>query len=263
MAEYSPLADIKRDHITKLVGKGMREDGRRLDEQRPLEVETGIVSSAEGSARVRLGNTQVLVGIKMSVGEPFADTPDRGVLTTNAELIPMASETFERGPPGEKAIEIARVVDRAIREGQAIDLKAMCLEPGKAVWILFVDIHVLDYDGNLFDAATIGALAALKTTIVPAKQFGRGEDFPLPLLHLPVACTAVKIDGAVLIDPTFDEELVASARLTVATIENGHLCAMQKGHGGSFQTEEVFSIIETARSIGDRVRARLPGAGAS
>lgn len=257
MAEYSPVADIKRDHILKLIGKGVRPDGRRLDEQRPLEVQTGVISSAEGSARVRLGNTQVLVGIKMSVGEPFADTPDRGVLTTNAELIPMASETFETGPPGEEAIEIARVVDRAIREGQAIDLKALCLEPGKAVWILFVDIHVLDYDGNLFDAATIGALAALMTTKVPAKQFERGEDFRLPLQHQPVACTAVKIDGSVLVDPTFDEESIAAARLTVATVETGHLCAMQKGHGGSFRFEEVLHVVEAARRMGEQIRARL------
>jgi exosome complex component RRP42 len=251
------VADLKRDHIAKLLDKGMRTDGRKFDEMRPLKVETNFIGSAEGSARVRLGSTEVVVGVKLILGEPFPDTPNTGVLTTNAELIPMASDTFESGPPDQESIEVARVIDRGIREGHAVDLEKLCIEPGKQVWIMFVDVHVLDYDGNLFDAANIGANAAFKTAIVPAKRAGKGEDYPLPVLHQPISVTAVKIDGKILIDPTHDEERVADARFTVATIETGNLCAMQKGLNGSFTVDEVRKIVSMSRKIGDEVRAKF------
>jgi len=251
------MADLKRDHISKLLAKGVRTDGRKFEEMRPLKIEPSYVGSAEGSARVTLGKTQVVVGVKLIMGEPFGDTPNTGVLTTNAELIPMASETFESGPPDEVSIEVARVVDRGIREGHAVDLEKLCMVPGKEVWIMFVDVHVLDYDGNLFDAANIGANVAFKSAVVPAKRAGKGEDYPLPVKHQPISVTAVKIDGKLLVDPTHDEERVADARLTVATNENGNLCAMQKGLNGSFTLEEVMKIVDLSAKIGAEIRAKI------
>ena len=251
------VADLKRDYISKLLAKGQRVDGRRFDELRPLTIETNFIGSAEGSARVRLGDTEVVVGVKLVTGEPFPDTPNTGVLTTNAELIPMASDTFEGGPPDQESIEVASVIDRGIREGHAVDMSKLCIQPGKEVWIMFVDVHVLDYDGNLFDAANIGANAAFKSTIVPAKRAGKGEDYPLPVLHQPISITAVKIDGKILVDPTHDEERVADARLTVATIETGNLCAMQKGLDGAFTLEEVLKAVDASRRIGAEVRSKL------
>ncbi len=251
------VADLKRDYIIKLLAKGARADGRRFDELRPLTVETSFIGSAEGSARVRLGGTEVVVGVKLILGEPFPDTPNTGVLTTNAELIPMASDTFEGGPPDQESIEVARVIDRGIREGHAVDMAKLCIEPGKKVWIMFLDVHVLDYDGNLFDAANIGANAALKTAIVPAKRANLGEDYPLPVQHQPISITAVKVDGKILVDPTHDEERVAEARLTVATLESGNLCAMQKGLSGAFTLDEVMKIVDTSRRIGAEVRSKL------
>jgi exosome complex component RRP42 len=122
---------------------------------------------------------------------------------------------------------------------------------------MFVDVHVLDYDGNLFDAASIGANAAFKTAMVPNKAAGLGEDIPLPVKHQPISITVVKIDGKLLVDPTHDEERVADARLTVATIETGNLCAMQKGLSGAFTLDEVFKVVETSSRIGAEIRSRL------
>jgi len=251
------MADLKRDHIAKLLSKGVRADGRKFDEMRQLNIQTNYIRSAEGSARVQLGNTDVVVGIKLIVGAPFGDTPNTGVLTTNAELIPMASETFESGPPDRESIEISRVVDRGIREGHAVDMTKLCIEPGKEVWIMFLDVHVIDYDGNLFDAANIGANAALKTAVVPAKRAGKGEDYPMPVQHTPISLTAVKIGEHILVDPTHDEERVADARLTVTLLENGNLCAMQKGLSGAFSMDEVFRIIDMSKKLGAEVRSKI------
>jgi exosome complex component RRP42 len=250
------MADLKRDHIVKLLSKGVRIDGRKFDEIRPITIEKNYIMSAEGSARVHLGNTDVIAGVKLIVGQPFGDTPNKGVLTTNAELIPLASETFESGPPGRPAIELARVVDRGIREGQAVDMEKLCIEPEKEVWIMFVDIHALDYDGNLFDAANIAAMSALKSAVVPAKRANKGEDYPLPVMHEPISVTAVKIGEHILVDPTYDEEIVADARLTVATNEKGDLCAMQKGGEGSFTVDEVFMMVEQSKRLGAEVRSK-------
>jgi len=248
------ISQIKKGHIHKLLSMGRRMDGRAADEYRPIIVETGIIESAQGSARVKVGGTDVGGGGKMDIGSPFADTPDRGVLTTNAELIPLASPTFESGPPDPSAIELARVIDRGIRESEMIDLQKLCIVEGEEVWINFVDIYVLDYDGNLFDACFYGAVAALKNTIVPAEEHGKGENYPMPLSHFPIQTTAVKIENSILFDPTLDEEKVADARLSVTTDENGDLRAMQKGLAGALTLDEVKSIIDTSLRLSKGLR---------
>ncbi len=248
---------IKRDYISKLAEQGKRIDGRRFDEYRKIEIETNVVNKAEGSARVKIGNTQVLTGIKMDVGEPYSDSPESGVLTTAAELIPLASPDFEAGPPRENAIELARVVDRGVRESEVIELDKLCLEPGEKVWIVFIDIHILDYDGNLFDAASLASLAALSTTIVPAARLEVGEDYQLLLKEPPISCTSVKFDNFVVMDPSLDEEEIADARLTVATDKNGDIRAMQKGLNGSFTREEIQKVIKVSLDNGREIRKQL------
>jgi len=251
------ISELMRAHIYRLAEKGERVDGRALDEPRKLTVERRFVETAEGSTRVRLGNTDVLVGIKMSIGEPYPDTPNTGVLSTSLELVPMASPTFEAGPPSPQAIEIARVVDRGIRESKMVNMEKLCIVPKEKVWVMFIDIHVLDYDGNLFDASSYGAVAALATTVVPAKAQGLGEDFPLPVEHWPVSVTFAKIKDVLLVDPNLDEERMADARLTVTTDENGDIRAMQKGLSGSFTYDEVKRMIETAIRVGRQIRPQL------
>ncbi|MBQ5483192.1 MAG: RNA-binding protein, partial [Candidatus Methanomethylophilus sp.] len=121
------ISQIKRDHIVNLLAKGTRTDGRTPTDIREIQITTNCIESADGSARVKLGNTEVIAGVKIIPGSPFPDTPNSGVLTTGAELIPMAHASFESGPPGEDAIELARVVDRGIRESGMIDVKQLCI----------------------------------------------------------------------------------------------------------------------------------------
>jgi exosome complex component RRP42 len=248
------LSSLKKDYIYKLARQNKRIDGRAFDEYRKITIETGLIKKAEGSAKVRLGNTQVLAGIKMDVGEPYPDSPNSGVLTTTAELIPLASPDFEAGPPDKDSIELARVVDRGIRETEVIDLDKLCIEEGEKVWIVFVDIHVLDYDGNLFDASSLAALAALSITKVPAEKFELGEDYPLPVRDPPISCTFAKFNDAIVVDPNLDEEIVAEARLTVATDKESNIRAMQKGLSGGFKVEEVKKIIKTSLNTGVHIR---------
>ncbi len=251
------VSDLMRAHVYRLASTGQRVDGRALDEPRKLSLERTYVKTAEGSARAKLGNTDVLVGIKMSVGEPYPDTPNTGVLSTSVEMVPLASPTFEAGPPRPDAIELARVVDRGIRESKMVNMEKLCITPKEKVWVMFIDIHVLDYDGNLFDACSYGATAALGSTVVPAKTQGLGDDFPLPVEHWPVSVTTAKIKDVLFVDPALDEERMSDARITVTTDENGDIRAMQKGLSGSFTYDEVKRIIETAQRVGRGIRPLL------
>lgn len=247
------IAEIRKDYIYSLAKRRERADGRAFDEYRPIQVEMGLIAKAEGSARVKIGNTQVLVGIKLQPGEPFPDAPDMGVIITNVELVPLASPSFEPGPPDENAIELARVVDRGVRESGAIDLSQLTLPDGK-VWLLFIDVHVLDHDGNLMDASALGALAALLDTKMPSERYGYGPDAPLPIKEYPVAVTAVDLDGEIMLDPSLDEETIASSRITVISGLQGALAGMQKSGTGTLSVEEIPSVVKLASSKAIQIR---------
>ncbi|MBR4245033.1 MAG: RNA-binding protein, partial [Candidatus Methanomethylophilaceae archaeon] len=84
------MSEIKRDHMMKLIAEGKRLDGRSVTDVRDIQVVTNVIESADGSARIKMGKTEVIAGVKIIPGTPFPDTPNIGVLTTGAELIPMA-----------------------------------------------------------------------------------------------------------------------------------------------------------------------------
>ncbi len=259
------MAGIMRDHIINLLKEGKRVDGRGLEDYRDLEIKVNVIEKAEGSAWVRLGNTQVLVGIKVDMGEPFPDLPDRGVITTNVELVPLASPNFEPGPPDENAIELARVVDRGIRESGAVELDKLVIVPGKLVRVIFVDVHVLDHDGNLLDATGIGAIAALLSTRIAKVVYNEETDEvevldeyePLPVSRIPIPVTFAKIGSTILVDPVLDEERVMDGRITITTDENARISSVQKGEGGSFKLEEVMYAVDTAIEKASEIREKV------
>lgn len=244
---------VRQKRIAQLIARGKRLDGREPTDYREIQIESGFIERAEGSARVRLGKTEVLVGTKIEAGEPFADTPNEGVLTVNAELVPLASPTFEPGPPDERSVELARVVDRSIRESKAIALEDLCVEPGKKVFVVFVDVYVLNHDGNLIDASALAALAALVNTKMFNYEVKEGEIKikpgykPLPLRNYPVAVTHAKIGDKLIVDPWLEEEQVMDARLTLGIEKDGKVCATQKGGDGYFTPQEVFEASKIAQ----------------
>jgi len=256
----SIMVRVKQKQIAQLVSLGKRLDGRGLTDYREIQLEVGVAGRAEGSARVRLGKTEVMVGTKIEIGEPFPDVPDQGVLTVNAELVPLASPTFEPGPPDENSIELARVVDRGIRESKAIALEELCVEPGKKVFIIFVDVYVLNHDGNLIDASALAALAALLNTKMFKYEVKEGEIkvkpgyIPLPMKNYPIAVTFAKINDKLIVDPWLEEEQVMDARITITTDKDGKVCAAQKGGYGCFTTQQVLEAAKIAKEKAEELR---------
>ena len=237
-----------KSHLKNLIERDLRQDRRKLDEYRKIKIEYGVSSSAEGSAKVTIGDTVVMAGVKMSTGEPFPDTPDNGVMMVNTELLPLSSPEFESGPPRIESIELSRVVDRGIRESLVIDTKKLCLKKGESVWMVFIDIYPINDAGNLFDASAIAAIAALRDTKIPVLKdnkvdYKKKGTKSLPLSGLPLECTVHMIGNKMLIDPTYEEEEISEARLTVATIDK-NLCAMQKGGSRELEEEEIEKMID-------------------
>jgi exosome complex component RRP42 len=261
--------EIDANLIKEVMRRGKRLDGRQAEQMRKIEIETNLVTSAEGSARIRLGDTEVLCGIKMELGEPYSDTPDEGVLMVGAELVPLASPEFESGRPGEEAVELARVVDRAIRESHAVDFGKLCIEPKKAVWMVFVDIDVLNDDGNLIDASCLAAVAALKTAKIPKLTKNADGDYevdyehhdgPIPMSGIPIEVTLAKVESSIVLDPTIQEFKALDARLTLGTIDIGgkiHMCSGQKGGRGSITLAEMDRMIALGVEKGEELRAKI------
>lgn len=254
---------VKQKRIAEFLSSGKRIDGRGLTDYREIQVEAGVIERAEGSARVRLGKTEVMVGTKIEVGQPFPDVPNEGVLTVNAELVPLASPSFEPGPPNENAVELARVVDRGIRESKAIELEKLCIEPGKKVFIVFIDVYVLNHDGNLIDASAMAALAALLNTKMFKYEVEGGEIkvkpgyTPLPLRSHPIAVTFAKINDRLVVDPWLEEEQVMETRLTITMEKDGKICAMQKGGYGYFTLQQILEAVNIAREKTEELRKLL------
>lgn len=253
---------LRKQQMWDSLAKGKRLDGRDFSEQRPLEIEIDVIKKANGSARVKLGDSEVIAGIKVETGEPFEGLENKGALIVTAEVLPTASPHAEPGPPDEEVIELARVVDRGVRESEMIDLDQLALVPGKIVYTIFVDCSVLNADGNLFDATSYAVVTSLLTAKLPIlemkddKVVDTGQTRPMPVTTVPVSITAARIGDHVLIDPTAEEEGCMDARITITTADDG-FCAIQKGYTGAFTIDQLKMAAETARIKGDEVRARL------
>jgi len=241
-----------RNHIIKLFESNTRLDGRKLTEYRkPIKVDVNVTETAEGSARVLIGKTDVIVGVKVEVMEPYPDAPDQGSIMVGVELLPMSSPNFELGPPSIQAIELARVVDRGIRESKCLDFKKLCIKEGEKVWMIIIDICTINDAGNLFDASALGAVAALKNMKFPKYEddkidYKEKTSKKLDMKDFPVTITVVKIGNNFIVDPDTQEEDAIDARLSVASLSDGTLCALQKGGESPLTAEDIEKMVDIA-----------------
>lgn len=256
---------LTAERIREFLAQGKRFDGREADEFRDIEIETDISNKAEGSCRVRIGKTEVIVGVKMDIGTPYPDSKDKGNLMVTSELLPLSSPRFESGPPKYNGIEIGRLIDRAIRESKFIDLKKLCIKEGEKVWSIFVDIYSINHDGNLVDAAGIGAVIALKNARIPKydEETGRaihGEwtDEKLPLTKgIPICVTAHKLGKGILVDPTLEEEDVSETKVTIGATQEGSISSVQKGLARELTVEEMHEMIDITEKARKKVFAKI------
>ena len=253
------MSNELRGHLIRLFESNIRLDGRKFTDYRTVKVEVNVTNTAEGSARVIIGKTDVIVGVKMEVMEPYPDTPGEGSIMVGAELLPLSSPEFELGPPGQKAIELARVVDRGIRESKALDFKKLCIKEGEKIWMIVLDICTINDAGNLLDASSLAAIAALRNMAFPEYKddkidYKKKTNKKLELKDIPLSVTVIKIGDKFLVDPDSDEEKAIDTRLTVASLSDGTLCALQKGGDYPLTSEDIAKMVDIGIEKGNELR---------
>tara|TARA_Y100000034_G_C6898329_1_gene414683 strand:- start:368 stop:1189 length:822 start_codon:yes stop_codon:yes gene_type:complete len=258
------IPNINKKQIKALLKQDKRTDNRKPFDYRDIEIETGISNNAEGSARIKIGKTEVIVGVKMGVQEPYPDHDDEGTMMTTMEYSPASGSRYEAGPPKINAIETARVVDRGLRESGFIDFKKLVIKEGEKVWSVMIDIYSINDDGNILDAASLGSVVALRTAKMPVYdeenekvKFGEFTKDPLPLTeNIPFSMTLHKIGDKIVADPNRDEEDSADSRLTLGISKSGkeHMInSMQKGEIVQLNGEDLKIMVEQAEKIYDKV----------
>jgi|TARA_B100001996_G_scaffold137574_1_gene104696 exosome complex component RRP42 len=248
---------LLRAHLDDLAENNARIDGRSQWEGRNLEIEHSILPRAEGSARVRMGDTIVLAGVKFQIMQPYPDRPNQGGLMCSADVRPIAGRNWEAGPPSPEAIELGRVVDRGIRESGCIDVDSLCIIPGEKAWQVILDLFAISDDGNLFDAFALAGIAALRNATVPAERFEVGEDYALPVSKTPIMCSYHKVGGRYVYDACSREELGGDERIHITLGDDDNVHSLQKGLKGIFSADEFAEIMTNAQERTKELRKKV------
>ncbi|XP_029956338.1 exosome complex component RRP43 [Salarias fasciatus] len=244
------------EYHRSFLKENCRPDGRELSEFRTTTLNIGSISTANGSALVKLGNTTIICGIKAELANPTVEAPGKGYIVPNVDLPPLCSSRFRPGPPGEQAQAASQFIADVIESSELIKAEDLCIERGKLCWVLYCDIMCLDYDGNILDACIIALLAALKNTQLPEVTINKETCAPevnsekrrgLTIHKHPVGASFCVFDDSILIvDPTAEEESLSTAQLTVVTDEADRLCSLHKPGGTPLSGEKLQECISRA-----------------
>ena len=244
------------EYFRKFVEQDVRPDGRELGQIRPITLNVGSISTAEGSALVKLGNTTVICGIKAELAPPKSEEPTKGFIVPNVDLPPLCSPRFKAGPPSDLAQSCTVFMNNFIKSSQFILPEDLCIEENKLCWALYADLMCLDYDGNILDACCIALLAALKNTQLPIVESNEDTGLietdinrhqGLKLYASPVCTTfAVFDDTVILVDPTQEEEAIVTGNVTVVTsAENVYM--IHKPGGSPLTQKQMQDCIQRAQ----------------
>mmetsp|Transcript_21566 Transcript_21566/g.35707 ORF Transcript_21566/g.35707 Transcript_21566/m.35707 type:complete len:275 (+) Transcript_21566:96-920(+) len=249
----------------RFLTQNIRPDGRALLRARKLTLSVGTITSADGSASVQIGNTSVVVGVKGEVGSTLEASPNAGRIELNAELTPLCAPRFRPGKPSEEAHCLTEALVRVLTSARVVNLDELCLSERKSAWILYVDVFCLNHDGNVFDAALIGVLAALSNATLPQVQITDagevvmkdGPRTPLQLLHYPLSFTCGILETHLLADPNAEEEALLSCKITVVYDEMGRLCMVDKPGGSPLPPDKHKLCLEYAKKSYPKLLSQL------
>jgi len=225
-------------------GKLVRPDQRTPSEMRHLEIVPNFISSAEGSALIRLGETQVICTASVDDGvPPFQKGSGRGWITSEYAMIPRATSTrtpreSTRGRQSGRTMEIQRLIGRSLRA--VVDLEAL---GERTVWI---DCDVIRADGGTRTASVTGSLVALGLAIQKLQTQRALRSNPLKDY---LAAISVGIVGdELLLDLSYAEDSTAEVDMNVVMTGAGNLVEAQAtAEGRTFSTEELNKLIDLAR----------------
>lgn len=261
------ISDHEREFVAGGVAANIRSDGRERFDFRCMSLQVGVITGCNGSARLQMSNSDILVGVKVDLGEPNPDFPDAGIVQFSVECCPGAAPEFEGRGTEELNLELERCLESVLAHSGAINLKSLCVLPGQQCWIVYVDVLVLDSAGNLFDTISIATRAALHNTKLPkftlsgTDEDGEGEieieisddvedGVALDVSNMPICVSLTKIGAWFVADTTIEEELCAEARLTFGVNDKGFVFTLNKGGSGGIDPAVLSEMIQVAKKIG-------------
>ncbi|NP_001006077.1 exosome complex component RRP45 [Danio rerio] len=251
----TPLSNCERLFLLKAIKEKKRLDGRQTYDYRNIKISFG---TDYGCCVVELGKTRVLSQVSCELVPPKDSRPTEGIVFFNLELSPMASPAFEPNRQSELLVTLNRQLERCLRNSKCIDTESLCVVSGEKVWQIRVDVHVLNHDGNLMDAASIAAISALSHFRRPdvaiqgrdVTVFGPEERDPIPLsiYHMPICVSfAFFLQGSfLLVDPCEREERVKDGLLVIAMNKHREICSIQSSGGIMLLKEQVLRCSKIA-----------------
>lgn len=246
------------EYLKQHYEQGLRPDGRKgLNSLRPVSISVGSISTADGSAVVKQGDTIVVCGIKLEIAEPKAEAPTKGFIVPNLALAPVCHSQFRPGPPPDLAQCASQFLHETVVNSGMIKPGDLCILEGKYVWTIYADLTCLNYSGSILDASLKALVAALKNTKLPKTIVSTDEDLvnlevdpesrtSLTLGPIPISITVSIFDGNMLLDPTDEEEEHSESLVSVVLVGN-ELCHVQKPGGVGISPEKVQQCISLAK----------------
>jgi ribonuclease PH len=225
-------------------GKLVRADHRAATEMRPLEIEPNFISSAEGSALIRLGETKVICTASVEDGVPqFQKGTGKGWLTSEYSMIPRATNTrtpreSTRGRQSGRTMEIQRLIGRSLRA--VIDLEAL---GERTIWL---DCDVIRADGGTRMASVTGALVALGLAVQKLQAQRALKTNPLKDYLAGISVGIVGTEK--LLDLSYAEDSTAEVDMNIVMTGAGRLVETQAtAEGRTFSSDDLNALIELAR----------------
>ncbi|KAK2908726.1 hypothetical protein Q8A67_004563 [Cirrhinus molitorella] len=251
----TPLSNCEKRFLLKAIEEKKRLDGRETYDYRNIKISFG---TDYGCCIVELGKTRVLCQVSCELVPPKDSRPTEGIMFFNLELSPMASPAFEPNRQSELSVTLNRQLERCLRNSKCIDTESLCVISGEKVWQIRVDVHVLNHDGNLMDAASIAAISALSHFRRPdvtiqgrdVTVFSPEERDPIPLsiYHMPICVSfAFFLEGSyLLVDPCEREERVKDGLLMIAMNKHREICSIQSSGGIMLLKDQVLRCSKIA-----------------
>ncbi|XP_075947246.1 exosome complex component RRP45 [Anarhichas minor] len=251
----TPLSNCERDFLLKAIEEKKRLDGRQTYDYRKMKITFG---TDYGCCFVDLGKTRVMAQVSSELVTPKENRPNEGIMFFNIELSPMASPAFEQGRQSELSVKLNRQLERCLRNSKCIDTESLCVVSGEKVWQIRVDVHMLNHDGNLMDAASIAAITALchfrrpdvgiqgdEVTVYSPEE---RDPIPLSIYHMPISVSFSFFQQGtyLLVDPCEREERVMDGLLMIAMNKHREICSIQSSGGIMLLKEQVMRCSKIA-----------------
>ncbi|KAK9817753.1 hypothetical protein WJX72_001640 [[Myrmecia] bisecta] len=268
------LSQHERHYIQQGMAQNVRNDGRTCEHYRPLKLEVGVLNMTSGSARVKLGGTEVVVGVKVDIATPSPDAPDAGLAYYDVEISPLAGPEYLGYAGSELGASLAQRLARSMQAGSdgrggAVDLTALGIIKGKTCWAMYVDALVIRVDGNVLDAVSIAAKAALADTKLPSISVTEAEgeddepelevdDDPSASVRLetpsvPCIVTVSQAGRSYVVDLCEEEEQCVDASLHIAVTAQGSLRGITKQGSSGIDLGSLQEMLGIAQRVGPKL----------